>query len=81
MIADTPPTTELSNQPAQPDPEIKILHVKVPIEAWLNARKAALDSRMKFNEFITEQLYLATPFEVSHSPKLSDERESNLIVE
>jgi len=42
---------------------MKTLHVTVPERAWLNARTAALQSRMKFKDYITELLYLAAPFE------------------
>jgi len=45
----------------QLDNDEKTLHVNVPRNAWVNARKAALDSRMQFKEFIAELLHTAEP--------------------
>jgi hypothetical protein len=53
------PTTELQENPA---PKHRSLHVIVPNAAHKQAKKAAIDSDMSFQEYITRLLLSAKPF-------------------
>jgi len=45
-----------------PDMSLKSIQAKVPYDAWLNLRYAAMKSKMGLQEYISELCYLAEPF-------------------